>query len=180
MTKKGSLQLSINAIVVLILAITMLGLGLSFMRSMFGKTTGQLDDLNEGITDQLIEDIRKSGAKLTFDKEDIKIERGDEDEIYFGVKNVLSSDPDNPDGKSFGIDVSCDDALGITGNDVPNHIDITAFPETRDLEEGEVDVQKMVVEATPESELTTYSCVINLVDPNEAQYAKKSFYITVE
>ena len=39
MKKKGSLTLSINAIVVLILAITMLGLGLSFMRNIFGGAT---------------------------------------------------------------------------------------------------------------------------------------------
>ena len=35
MNNKGDINLSINAIVVLILAITMLGLGLSFMRVMF-------------------------------------------------------------------------------------------------------------------------------------------------
>ena len=39
MSKKGSLNLSINAIVVLILAITMLGLGLGFMKTMFGKVS---------------------------------------------------------------------------------------------------------------------------------------------
>ena len=33
--KKGSLQLSVNAIVVLVLAITMLGIGISFTRSLF-------------------------------------------------------------------------------------------------------------------------------------------------
>ena len=33
--KKGSLELSINAIVILIMAITMLGLGLGFMKGLF-------------------------------------------------------------------------------------------------------------------------------------------------
>jgi hypothetical protein len=37
--KLASLHLSINAIVILILAITMLGLGLGFMRNIFGKAT---------------------------------------------------------------------------------------------------------------------------------------------
>ena len=45
MVKKGSLSLSINAIVVLILAITMLGLALTFIRTMFGKTAGQVEAL---------------------------------------------------------------------------------------------------------------------------------------
>lgn len=42
--KKGSLQLSINAIVVLVLAITMLGLGISFTKNMFGKLGDQMLD----------------------------------------------------------------------------------------------------------------------------------------
>ena len=43
MTKKGSLSLSINAIVVLILAIVMLGLALGFIKTMFGKVSTQVE-----------------------------------------------------------------------------------------------------------------------------------------
>ena len=42
-TKKGSLDLSINAIVILVLAITMLGLGLGFTKGMFAKFASKLD-----------------------------------------------------------------------------------------------------------------------------------------
>lgn len=45
MDKKAALELSVNAIVILILAITMLGLGLGFVRGMFGKTSGQFEEL---------------------------------------------------------------------------------------------------------------------------------------
>ena len=40
--KKADLSLSVNAIVVLILAIVMLGLALGFVKSMFAKTTDKL------------------------------------------------------------------------------------------------------------------------------------------
>ena len=43
--RKASLSLSINAIVVLILAITMLGLALGFIKVMFGKTSAQVEAL---------------------------------------------------------------------------------------------------------------------------------------
>jgi len=43
MKKKGSLDLSINAIVILVLAITMLGLGLAFTKGMFSKFSNRLD-----------------------------------------------------------------------------------------------------------------------------------------
>ncbi|MDP7610765.1 MAG: hypothetical protein QGH19_03290, partial [Candidatus Woesearchaeota archaeon] len=42
--KKGSLNLSMNAIVVLILAITMLGLGLTFMRGLFKQATERVTE----------------------------------------------------------------------------------------------------------------------------------------
>ena len=46
--KRGDLNLSINAIVVLILAITLLGLGLMFIRGTFTRATGELaQSLNE-------------------------------------------------------------------------------------------------------------------------------------
>ena len=45
MSKKASLSLSTNAIVVLILAITMLGLALGFIKTMFGKTAAQVEAL---------------------------------------------------------------------------------------------------------------------------------------
>ncbi len=41
--KRGALDVSINAIVVIIFAITMLSLGLAFMRGTFGKIGGQVD-----------------------------------------------------------------------------------------------------------------------------------------
>ena len=44
--KKGALNLSINAIVILILAITMLGLGLAFMRNIFGSATKEFEEVS--------------------------------------------------------------------------------------------------------------------------------------
>ncbi len=43
--KKADLSLSVNAIVVLILAIVMLGLILGFIKTMFGKTSNQFDEI---------------------------------------------------------------------------------------------------------------------------------------
>jgi hypothetical protein len=45
MHKKASLDLSIKAIVVLILAMSMLGLGLAFMKTIFGKATGEFKEV---------------------------------------------------------------------------------------------------------------------------------------
>jgi len=44
MTTRGSLELSANAIVILIIAITILGLGLTFVRSLFGGLTEKFEE----------------------------------------------------------------------------------------------------------------------------------------
>jgi len=46
--KKADLSLSINAIVILILAITMLGLGLTFMRGLFKQATAKVESAVSG------------------------------------------------------------------------------------------------------------------------------------
>ncbi|MFH1212231.1 MAG: hypothetical protein V1659_04890, partial [Candidatus Woesearchaeota archaeon] len=43
-SRKGSLSLSTEAIVILIMAVVMLGLGLTFVRGAFSKVTGSLDE----------------------------------------------------------------------------------------------------------------------------------------
>ncbi|MBI2138874.1 hypothetical protein HYU13_04750 [Candidatus Woesearchaeota archaeon] len=44
MQKKGAIELSVTAIVVLILAVVMLGLGLGFVRGMFGKVSQSFEE----------------------------------------------------------------------------------------------------------------------------------------
>ena len=55
--KKASLNLSVNAIVVLILAITMLGLGLGFMKNTFGGVTEQFEQVSGDLERQLIQEL---------------------------------------------------------------------------------------------------------------------------
>ena len=171
-SKNASLNLSINAIVILILAITMLGLGLGFMKNLFGKTTGQLADVGEDIKNQMISELRRSNAKLTLDQEDITINTGSTREIYFGVKNVLS------DPTTFDIELDCGNPLLTTaqGFDVS---DILTFDKTRNLDNGEIDVQKMVITVRSTADATTYPCKLNLYD-GASLYDSKSFFVSIQ
>lgn len=84
--KKGDLSLSVNAIVILVLAITMLGLGLSFIRTMFGKTTGKLGSVIES-TD--LETKPTSENPLTIQKQ-IELKLGEPKQIEIGFYNTES------------------------------------------------------------------------------------------
>ena len=91
MDKKAALQLSINAIVVLILAITILGLGIGFIRNQFGGLTARFEDVEAEIQDQLITKIRESGDLLVFNRAELEVTQGKKDTFFIGVKNTDSN-----------------------------------------------------------------------------------------
>ena len=166
-SKKGALELSINAIVVLILAITMLSLGLAFMKGLFKKTTGQLEKVGEDIKNQMIEQLRASSAKLTLNQEDITIRRGEKQDIYFAVKNILPAEQD------FSIATECPDKIGSETLEA----EIEVFLKTRKLKQNDLDVQKMII-GIP-STVTGTGTLSWALKVGEG-YADKSFFVTVE
>ncbi|HIH38804.1 hypothetical protein J4460_03430 [Candidatus Woesearchaeota archaeon] len=88
-SRKGSLSLSINAIVVLILAITMLSLGLTFMRGMFGKmsaTTSTSIDAIE-VTNPPTED-----NPITTTPNKLELREGERAMIVVSVMNAKGAD----------------------------------------------------------------------------------------
>ncbi len=86
--RKGSLQLSINAIVILILAITILGLGLGFIKKQFGSLGEQFESVSAEIKGEIIEKIRASGDLLVFNKVEIDAAIGKPNTFFVGVKNT--------------------------------------------------------------------------------------------
>ncbi|MEM4264000.1 MAG: hypothetical protein QW666_03865 [Candidatus Woesearchaeota archaeon] len=92
MNKKAALEISINAIVVLILAITILGLGLGFIKSQFGTVSEQFTQVSSEIKSSLIEKIKESGELLVFNRAEIEAKVGKPEAFYVGVKNTASGE----------------------------------------------------------------------------------------
>jgi len=196
MTKKlASLNVSVEAIVVLVLAITILGLGLAFIKNMFGKTTGQLAEVSDQIKEQVVSDIKSSNERLAFYKTEIEIKKGEKKTMYFGVRNDLGQ------GYTFSIDgagninsatggspgewapgdsvIACYDAIdesasgaaraGATGeaSSTNNHIIFKTFPSRR-IEQDAVEVLTLEVSASSSAVKTTYSCAIIIKNPDGA------------
>jgi hypothetical protein len=86
--KKADLNLSINAIVVLILAITMLALGLTFIRSMFSKgidsTLKNLDQLEEDRKNNLVATCNED---VCLEKTQMQIKRGEKQSLIAVIYN---------------------------------------------------------------------------------------------
>ena len=93
-SKKASLELSIRAIVIVVLAMTLLGLGLAFIKGMFGDITKISDITFDKISDQLQRDLINSDEKLAknvifSDSEADKFRNLIQDEL---IKDYMSKD----------------------------------------------------------------------------------------
>ena len=86
-SKKASLNLSIEAIVVVVIAFTVLGLGLGFVKNQFKSFSDTSTQVSSQIKDTILENMRSSGKKLSVDREVI-LERGDSKGINIGVVNT--------------------------------------------------------------------------------------------
>ena len=156
--KKGSLQLSINAIVILILAITILGLGLGFIRGQFGTLQGKFDEVSSQIENQVIEDIEKSGDLLSFSKLTFSgTKAGTPNEFFFGIKSTESTldtcfyvqfvcenaiGQSCPDGSTF------EDLGSTSGNAVPSGWNWFNTLQGSKVTPGDVKVLKAILQAT--------------------------------
>ena len=86
--KKASLNISVEAIIILIFAITMLGLGLGFIRGMFGKVTTQLE---QQIANEPEPFSPTSTTPITVSRESIVTNPGEQQVLKVGVYNALGS-----------------------------------------------------------------------------------------
>src|SRR3989344_1302023 len=91
MTKRGSLDISIQAIIIVVLGMTLLGLGLGFVRSQFEQIGSIGTEVQSQVREQIIGQLRTSGEQISFPRE-VNLNRGESDVLTLGVQNVGSKE----------------------------------------------------------------------------------------
>lgn len=160
MKKRGSLNLSINAIVVLILAITMLGLGLAFMRNIFGGATEEFQKTSGEIEKQMIEQMKESNQVVSLSRPKVTIKIGDKDQIFIGLKNDQQGDYD------FTIsEVKCNQIGSSSLNCGPSGGDVTIdwLKVPIPIAGGEVVVLPINIKVLTNAEEDTCFCTIKVL-----------------
>lgn len=92
--KRGSLNLSIEAIVIVVIAFVVLGLGLGFVRSQFSQFGDTSNQVQEQIEQQILDDLRRGNQKLSFPTDELKMETSSDSVQAIGIKNT-GDDPLN-------------------------------------------------------------------------------------
>jgi hypothetical protein len=185
MLKKGSLNLSIQAIVIVVIAFVVLGLGLGFVRNTFKDISGTSSSVQEQIRQQILEDLRTGNKKLSFPATTLNIEKGSSQDIAIGVKNVLNGD------LSFKVSILTTKQQGndlVTEEELRDQVEF--FLNEGPYTLGPTDAEAYNIKITAAGDKGTY--LVRLVvanvkdlDANDellddaSPYAEKSFFVNI-
>ncbi|HLD79334.1 MAG TPA: hypothetical protein VJA18_02140 [Candidatus Nanoarchaeia archaeon] len=184
--KKGSLELSIQAIVIVVIAFTVLGLGLGFVKSQLGGLQKTASEVQSKIKEQILEDMRVSGKKVSVTSQ-ITLERGSQvienvgivntglSEKVFGIKiNFVKKQ--NPDGSPADSEASKEEIIFFYSDEVGKRLSPTAgdvLPITISAKSGAAGNYLYKVDV--------YSCPAPTLEPGtECElYDTRSFFVRV-
>jgi hypothetical protein len=106
MKKKGAIELSIGTIVIIVLAMSMLILGLVLVKNIFSGSSENILQMNDKVKDQinkLFVDDKKTVIYLS--NQIAQIRKNEEWGIAFGIKNLVRGTPE-PGSFSYEVKVS--------------------------------------------------------------------------
>lgn len=179
-SKKASLNLSIEAIVVVVIAFTVLGLGLGFVKSQIGDISKTSSSVQEQISQQILDDLRTGNKKLSFPATKLTLETGEESVQAIGVKNTddaevtLSLKFSVKSGEQFVNFVSEQEAaFQGGGNEVSSTIIWDNSPQT--LKPGESRVFPVTITAPDKTGNYLYKVI--LVTEDDKEFDSKTFFI---
>ena len=184
--KKASLELSINAIIIVVLAMTLLGLGLVFIRGMFANITETTSTVQETVKEQILDDLRTGDKKLSFPTSELFVGKKASKDLAVGIKNT------NPTSLQYTLKIfiitDAGDEVPIinrepvtteTGVEVGKFIWNPAI-QSLDINDAVVEPVKFIAGSTPDTYIFKFKAMsINSNDGTESQYASKTFFLTI-
>ncbi len=169
--KKAALELSVNAIVILIIAIVMLALGLGFVRTLFGGATEKIGDL----IDQEIDPVQPtSNNPLEFSRDRIQLAPGKSAVFKYSYYNTNTTDQIN-----LHTSINCNGITSTTGVDIQP-------PAQKVVQAGDIVTSIVLVKAEKSVDQDTYLCQLELYSmfsttpPTNQSLTARDFIIEVE
>ena len=89
--KKGALELSMTTIIVIVIGVTLLTLGLAFVRTIFGSASDIASKVGEISSDEISKMVGESSDPITITSASVTIKQGESNDIRILYRNVGSS-----------------------------------------------------------------------------------------
>ncbi len=185
--KKAAVELSIGTIVIIVLAMSMLILGLVLIRNIFRGATDNVDEINEKVKEEIknlfVDEDERAVLKLT--ESTAKVEQGSEFGVAFGIRNTERGAVGS---QNFQYTTLLDDPNIRTNCGVTKEIAekwIKFGQGSVAVRPGEVDAERIKIIIPEDSPLceTKYRIVIYRTDKGESPnspYEDLSFFVKIE
>jgi len=174
MSKKGSLELSIQAIVIIVIAFVVLGLGLGFVRGQFKSISDTSSSVQEQIRQQILEDLRTGNKRLSFPATSLQIAKGESTDIAIGVKNNLAAGT-----LEYTIKVATTCRKGDDPCATSGYSDVNFFYDlTTEYELAQTESNIHPIKITAEGEKGNYLVKLSILT-GTGIYADKTFFVTI-
>ena len=172
-SKRASLELSIRAVVIIVLAMTLLGLGLGFVRSMFSDIGEIREDVTDQVRQNIVDDLRNNDKKISFPKTEVNINKGDSEILAVGVRNKE--------------DETLSYKMMFTPQSAPDGADLTSLgswfqysQDAHSLPSSESDVRNIRLSVPKDAKSGSYFLTFDVMNTNTSKiYAQKDFFIVV-
>lgn len=189
--KKGSISISINMIVYIVVGLVMLGAILGLGQSIISDAQDATGSVSEIVKSQILDDLQRGNKRLSFPQNDVEVGLNEVANMAIGIKNTESAP------KLFGIEliaiahdgtpcdvinrqkVECDNGEGEVGFGK-----FQFSPAARPLSAGQSDVIpiKYFAQGTQQDTFSFELIVFSQAETEteSSEYARKSFFITVQ
>jgi len=173
LNKKASLELSIRAIVIVVLAMTLLGLALGFVRSMFSDIGEIREDVTDQVRQQILNDLVSNDKKLSFPKTEIKIDKGGSEILAAGIRNKE--------------DETLSYKMSFTSQSAPEGVELNAplswfqySKNVHQLSTSDSDIRNIRLSIPTDAKQGSYFLTLDIKkDPTNEIYAQKDLFIVV-
>ena len=185
MNKRGSLELSIQAIVIVVIAFVVLGLGLGFVRTQFKDISSTSTQIQSEISQQILDELRTGNKKLSFPATQLSLETNSESVQAIGIKNTkdtkidlkLSFQVKSSNGFQPFVSETPLTFTSSTAQEVNSKIVWDDTPQP--FKAGESKVIPITITAPDKTGNYLYKVVLNQVnaDGSEEEFESRTFFI---
>ena len=178
--KKASLEISVQAIVIVVLAMTLLGLGFGFIRGMFKNITSTTEDVTEQVRQRVLDDLISGDKKVSFPKTEVTIDKGGSQVLTVGIRNKK----DTPLHYKMRLTPISGPDGGVFNIDNPRWFQLEDFSKQQyTLTAAEAEVRNVRLSIPSGVSSGSYFLTFDVIDedlpPPSNVYAQKDFFIVV-
>jgi hypothetical protein len=172
--KKGAVELSIGTIVIIVLAMSMMILGIVLVKNIFNAGIDIVDMTDAQLKNQVSQLFGEDKRLVMYpDSREVKLKLNEQGGFGFGIKNLLTGTASQDAKFSYEVVVSDEDITkkcGVSEQEIERWIETGRTESNILIPPGEVSVGKVIINIPEGSTPCTFRLRVN-IKQNNANYA---------